>query len=172
MGQKKGFKHSEETKARIAETSRVRWQDAQYRKLISDKLKAQAPEIAERMRKLMTGRKITWGDKISASKLGCKRPDIRGEKNRNWKGGVTRENEKIRKSFAYMDWRRRVLARDKYICQLCGVRGGKLQVDHIKPFALYPALRLELSNGRTLCFPCHVSTPTYLVKPKRSSYAI
>lgn len=33
--------------------------------------------------------------------------------------------------------------------------------DHIKSYALYPKLHLELNNGRTLCIPCHRKTPNY-----------
>lgn len=36
-----------------------------------------------------------------------------------------------------------------------------LNADHIKPFAYFPELRLELSNGRTLCVECHRKTPTF-----------
>ena len=41
------------------------------------------------------------------------------------------------------------------------IKGTHLSQYHIKPFADYPDLRFELSNGRTLCVPCHTKTPTY-----------
>ena len=37
----------------------------------------------------------------------------------------------------------------------CDIVGIKLHADHIKPYANYPELRLEITNGRTLCVPCH-----------------
>lgn len=42
--------------------------------------------------------------------------------------------------------------------------GRKQSQDHIKPFAYYPDLRFELSNGRTLCIDCHKKTDTYFYK--------
>ena len=75
--------------------------------------------------------------------------------------GKTPANERVRKSAAYKAWRTLVFERDNYTCQHCEVRGGYLHADHIKPFALYPELRLEPSNGRTLCVPCHKKTGTY-----------
>lgn len=91
---------------------------------------------------------------------------IRGEKSPLWKGGVTEINKKIRSSAKIKKWRRDVFHRDDYTCQICGVRGCELQADHIKPFSLFPKERFELSNGRTLCVPCHKQTPTYLGKIK------
>jgi 5-methylcytosine-specific restriction endonuclease McrA len=67
----------------------------------------------------------------------------------------------FRKRSDYLDWRKKVYERDAYTCQVCGQRGGKLQADHIKSFALYPELRLDLNNGRTLCLECHKKTETY-----------
>lgn len=58
------------------------------------------------------------------------------------------------------EWRTRVFVRDGYRCVLCG-SGGRLQADHIEPVSTRPDLRHELSNGRTLCVPCHKQTPTY-----------
>jgi len=75
--------------------------------------------------------------------------------------GLTSLNESIRKSAVYKKWRKAVFERDDYTCQICGQRGGKLNADHIKRFADYPNLRLELSNGRTLCLSCHLKTPTF-----------
>lgn len=61
----------------------------------------------------------------------------------------------IRSSGEYAQWRTQVFERDKYTCQKCGQKGGSLNAHHIKPFAKFPDLRLELSNGQTLCESCH-----------------
>ena len=75
--------------------------------------------------------------------------------------GITPLNERIRKSPAYKQWRQKVYVRDNFTCVECGKHGGDLEADHIKAFALYPELRFEVSNGRTLCKPCHKKTETY-----------
>jgi len=67
----------------------------------------------------------------------------------------------LRSCEEYKEWRLRIQKRDDYVCQICFVRGGVLQVDHIKPWAKFPELRLELTNGRTLCVSCHRKTDTY-----------
>lgn len=93
---------------------------------------------------------------------GLPAPWVTGENNHNWAGGVTTQNEKIRKSREYSLWRLAVLIRDEYICQSCGENDIKvLEVDHIKPFSLYPDLRLAIDNGRTLCVACHKKTNTW-----------
>ena len=89
-----------------------------------------------------------------------------GEKNSNWKGGITPTNEKIRKSVQYKLWVKACLERDNYTCVFCFQRGGDLEVDHIKPFALFPELRFAIDNGRTLCADCHRKTDTYGSKIK------
>lgn len=91
------------------------------------------------------------------------------ERNINWKGGITPVNELIRKSTMYKMWRKAVFERDNYTCQECGEKesvSGKLNADHIKPFAYFPELRFSIENGRTLCKSCHEKTDTYLVKAK------
>lgn len=80
----------------------------------------------------------------------------------NWKGGSTSKGQKIRSSVEYKTWRESVFKRDKYTCKICGITGVTIHADHIKPFAYYPELRFDIKNGRTLCVPCHKSTPTYL----------
>jgi len=92
-------------------------------------------------------------------------PRFQGVNNPRWKGGVTPEHLKIRWSTEMKNWRKQIFERDNYTCQLCGKHGGNLNADHIKPFALYPELRFDLSNGRTLCVPCHRNTDTYGRQP-------
>lgn len=101
---------------------------------------------------------------------GKKHTKISGSKNPNWKGGVTSVNEKIRKSIEYKLWREAVFKRDNYACVWCRRSvevSGKLNSDHIKPFALFPELRFAIDNGRTLCEDCHKTTDTYLWKTKK-----
>lgn len=85
----------------------------------------------------------------------------KGEKGSNWQGGKNIITESARKGVEYKLWREAVFSRDNYTCQDCSIRGGFLHADHIKPFALFPELRLAIDNGQTLCVPCHRKTPTY-----------
>jgi hypothetical protein len=87
-----------------------------------------------------------------------------GEKHPNWMGGITPINNKIRNSVEYKLWRKSVFERDNYTCVWCGEKelvSGKLNADHIKPFALFPELRFAIDNGRTLCENCHKTTETF-----------
>jgi 5-methylcytosine-specific restriction endonuclease McrA len=72
-------------------------------------------------------------------------------------------HRRIRSSVEYRTWRWAVFIRDKFTCQECQRCGSGvvLNADHIKPFALFPELRFEVSNGRTLCKDCHEKTPTF-----------
>lgn len=110
------------------------------------------------------------GKKASAEtrrKLSIAHTGHKGEMCGAWKHGKTTANMLIRGSVESKRWTRAILERDHFTCTQCGKHGGKLNVDHIKPFALYPELRFELSNGRTLCVPCHKQTDTYCGKTTR-----
>lgn len=65
------------------------------------------------------------------------------------------ESKAIRNSGEYAEWRRSVFKRDGYTCKACGAKGGVINAHHIMHFATAPKLRLELSNGITLCKKCH-----------------
>tara|TARA_R110000868_G_scaffold1103_2_gene8438 strand:- start:2185 stop:2673 length:489 start_codon:yes stop_codon:yes gene_type:complete len=78
-----------------------------------------------------------------------------GKHHWNWKGGVTSENHSIRQSDETKKWREEVFERDGYSCQKCFTVGGVLHAHHVKEFAKYPKLRFEVSNGLTVCKPCH-----------------
>jgi hypothetical protein len=86
-----------------------------------------------------------------------------GEKGSGWKGGISPENERIRQSSEFKQWRIAVFRRDSFICRKCGVKhiaGSRLQLipHHIKRFAEFPELRFLVSNGITLCDSCHKPT--------------
>lgn len=85
-----------------------------------------------------------------------------GKSNCNWKGGVNLSDRAI-PGICY--WRNSVKRRDNFTCQKCGKNGQiectccglktPLHVHHIKSWKDYPELRLEISNGITLCEKCH-----------------
>lgn len=79
----------------------------------------------------------------------------RGEKSKNWKGGASSVNKRLRMSVDFKLWREAVYLRDNWTCQKCLIRGGTLHPHHIKPFASFPDLRFDVSNGLTVCKKCH-----------------
>jgi len=109
----------------------------------------------------------SWENRVYCSQK-CYKISCIGVGNPRYIDGRTPKNKIVRNSRAYKEWRAAVFARDNYTCVHCGQWGGPLNADHIKPFSKYPELRMSLDNGRTLCVPCHILTPTY--KRKASSY--
>lgn len=91
----------------------------------------------------------------------CQFEYMRGENSVLWDGGKTSEKDIIRKGDEYRSWRTAVFIRDDRICVFCGSK-ERIEADHIKPQALFPELRFDINNGRTLCRKCHEATPTYM----------
>lgn len=85
----------------------------------------------------------------------------RGPEHHAWKGGITPVQRQVYRSRQYREWRTAVFVRDDYTCRFCHKKGGTLNADHIQPFSLFPELRFDINNGRTLCVPCHRATPTF-----------
>lgn len=115
--------------------------------------------------------------KLSVQAIGRKIPlavrlrmGSKGKKNPGYIDGRYPINKRIRNSAEAHYWREQVFGRDNFTCQSCGKRGGDLHADHIKPFALYPDLRFDLNNGRTMCIPCHRQTDTYGAKLYKKVY--
>lgn len=79
-----------------------------------------------------------------------------GENHPMWKGGATEITRAIRASTEYKTWRRAVMQRDRFTCQDCKKRGGKLSAHHIRTFSEHESLRFFVPNGITLCWPCHL----------------
>lgn len=84
---------------------------------------------------------------------------LQGITTKEWNGFATTEAERQKASVEFNKWRKAVFERDSFTCRLCGKFGNTLHPHHIKPFAKYPKLRFEISNGITLCAePCHKQT--------------
>jgi len=83
-----------------------------------------------------------------------------GEKHPKWKGGNSRYYKTGYYSTEYKNWRMEVFKRDGFKCKHCGGM-GYITAHHIKSFAHYPDLRFEITNGLTLCEPCHSKTDNY-----------
>lgn len=108
---------------------------------------------------------LTTGD---TSSCGCLKRDVSreamkkisknnlGSNHYNWKGGVSTENQKIRSSPEYVQWRNYVFASDEYKCRKCKTSGKRLNAHHIRSFAKYPSLRFDVNNGITFCEDCHI----------------
>lgn len=139
--------------------------------------KHHSKETKIKFRKMMTGNTYGLGKHWKLSEETRKKMSEsfrKGADHYRWKGGITPINIKIRRSLEYKLWRESVFKRDNFTCVWCGERGGKLQADHIKPFADYPELRFALDNGRTLCLECHKKTDNFGWKKLwyRPSYAV
>lgn len=99
----------------------------------------------------------------------CSSKVLKGERNGNWKGGHTPLFVQIRHSRKYRNWRTNIFKRDNYTCQNCDIKGGRLEVHHIKTLKdividnqvnnLEEAYECEelwrKENGVTYCIGCH-----------------
>jgi len=156
---------SEETRKKMSQArmGKVPWNKGiktGYNKKQADKIRGRPSWNKGKTYPQMVGNKHRQGK--SPWNKGKKFNAISGNRNCNWRGGVTPINEKIRKSIEYKLWRKAVYERDNYTCVWCGDNtSGNLNADHIKPFALFPELRFAIDNGRTLCKECHRKTETY-----------
>ena len=79
----------------------------------------------------------------------------KGDRNPQWRGGVTRDSVKLRQEAAAM--RHQLLERDGFQCRLCGKLGGLLEIHHIIPIWAQPELAANRDNLAMVCVPCHDS---------------
>ena len=94
--------------------------------------------------------------KIRTKETRLKMSEVKkGEKSYLWKGGISSENELIRKNIEFRLWREAVFARDNWTCQKTRVKGGKLHPHHIQNFSDFPELRFAIDNGITLSEETH-----------------
>lgn len=82
-------------------------------------------------------------------------------------GNGKSKGQKGRGKSKYKRWRKSVLHRDKYTCQICEIHGGVLIAHHIKPWAEYPDFRHDIDNGLAVCPKCHDNLHGVKHIPKR-----
>ena len=80
----------------------------------------------------------------------------KGKNGSNWKGGISKENERIRRGIEFRLWREVVFTKDDFTCQKYKTKGCEIHPHHIKNFADYPELRFDVNNGITLSEKAHI----------------
>lgn len=123
--------------------------------------KKRSKEVKEKLRQANLGKKLSEETKRKLrSKIYTEEERqrlslaIRGKRGEEFDGYVTPIDKKERIRFR-REMQKLVFERDDYTCQICGIRGIDLQVDHIQEWSEYVELRFKLENCRTLCAKCH-----------------
>lgn len=102
---------------------------------------------------------LVIGDTTSC---GCYNMDVlisqRGEKSTRWNPNISNEERVLQRNHIENKlWRKSVMERDSYACQVCGdSRGGNLRVHHLYSYTAYPEHQFDVNNGVTLCEMHHV----------------
>jgi 5-methylcytosine-specific restriction endonuclease McrA len=157
----KGYNHgkliSEETRKKMSEASKKSLNGFKkgHKNFIEKHSEETKKKMSEYAKKIGRKPKQPEGYKHSKETLKKLVDSHTGEKNVNWKGGITPKNKLIRSSAQYKQWREDILKHNSFICQNCGQLGGDLIAHHINNFAENEDKRFLLSNGITLCINCH-----------------
>jgi len=94
---------------------------------------------------------------------------ISGESSHLYKANLTdKDREDRRNLVALRKWRKSVFERDNYTCGICNAKGNSMNAHHIDCWADYPDRRFDISNGVTLCKPCHKSFHDSMGGPRKS----
>lgn len=134
------------------EKTKELWRNPEYRKHMEEVHKGYIPANLEQLKEKLIGNKYSVGRE--PWNKGKNNPYFSGENHWAWKGGITSEDKAERAKFRHII-QKLVFKRDDYTCQICGEKGGKLQVDHIQPWSEYIEGRFDINNCRTLCMGCH-----------------
>lgn len=177
----RGKKRSTETKEKLADKARERWQNPDQREMMltflaRGKEASLSPESREKMKASLRGQKREFAQKHRERlRDACKRrsSELEYRNKLKWSderrvevslacggsGDLERLNNKRRKYFWKSSdlsrWRIAVKRRDGRRCCHCGSTQD-LHAHHIKQRASYPELAYDVENGVTLCKNCHV----------------
>lgn len=108
--------------------------------------------IETRPRNQHTGKH--WSEEVRRRMSIAKKGKLTGPAHPLWKGGPDKETQRQRTTYEAKQWSIAVRERDGHKCIECGAT-GRLHAHHIKPWKHHPELRLDVSNGATLCPKCH-----------------
>lgn len=78
----------------------------------------------------------------------------KGSGNPNWKGGITEQIRKFRRSKEYIAWVKAVYQKADGKCEICGSEEN-LEAHHIVSLHQDFSKALDIMNGQLLCENCH-----------------
>lgn len=144
----KGFKHSEQSKKNMSDGRKGIKFSAEHLKNLSESHKGNKPS-EETLKKMVESQNaIKHKNNYWLGKTGkdhnCYNPNITDE-----------ERISSRHLPEYKEYIQKVYKVDDFTCQCCNVKGLYLNAHHIESYRSNPKLRLEASNGITLCKECH-----------------
>ena len=109
-----------------------------------------------------------------------RKPNLKGDKNPNWKGGSTALIHAIKNLPEYSFWRMEVFKRDNWTCQKCGAKNRKGERHVFDAHHLIPISKIvtdfgiktiedaisckelwNVENGQCLCRDCHKTTDSW-----------
>jgi len=150
--------HSRETIEKIKQSNLGKKRSIQTRKNVSlamRKWHKKNPKYSlERRKKLSEWMKINNPMFVKKAQKKISQSQMK-ERNNNWKGGISNQNNLFRGSPEYKKWRTAVFRKDNWTCQKCSQKGVYLEAHHLIRFSKNQIKRLDLSNGITLCKKCH-----------------
>lgn len=142
----KGIKRSDETRRILSEVKKGKKLSEEHKKKLSEAAKKRSPiseETRRRMSKASKGRKMSENTKKKLFES-------------LYKPELTEEDRADRRIIpGYKEWVQEVYKLDNYTCRKCIQVGGKLNAHHIESYNNNRELRIEVSNGITLCKECH-----------------
>ena len=128
------MKHSLEARKKISEALKKQWANGERKSPMEGKKHSKETKIkmCNSSSKFWLGKHLSEshkknvgdgnrGKEISTEHRKKLSEALKGEKSYLWKGGITEENDKARKELEIKLWKKAVLERDNYICQMSKV---------------------------------------------------
>lgn len=159
MSRAVGFKHSEDTKRKMRSSQSGERGNNWKGGLLSRLCATCGKEFSFKRNRADTARFCSYRcRRLLVNVRGLERPQTRGERNGNWRGGVTLGRKVFNTSMGWRMLCREVYLRDNLTCQRCLTKfnhdGEGFHCHHIIPFG-NKETRLDINNIVLLCKTCH-----------------